>query len=124
MPKLGEEDILFGLTKLFFKDYAFAVFLRKYGLHMLILNLKAHKITSFFVRINYQSKKRRKDNHKKTVIKYVRGFLEAKKLRKRIKNVVKVQKSILNFLSFRSRAKKLESVQILQAYIKRNIESK
>lgn len=124
IPKFGEEEILYGTTKIFFKDYAFSVFLRKYGLHLLILNLKAHIITSFFVKIAYKSKKLRKDNHKKTIIRFVRGFLENKKLTRKIKNITKVQKSILNFLSFRNSAKKLDSVQILQAYIKRNIESR
>lgn len=121
LPKFGEEEILYGTTRVFFKDYAFSVLLRKYGLQLVVLNSYAHRVTSLFVKNNYQQKKQRKDNHKKIVLRYLRGFVEEKKLKKKLKSIVKVQKSILNFLSFRNKAKKLESVQILQAYIKRNI---
>ena len=30
LPKFGEEDLLFGISKVFFKEYAFTVLMKKY----------------------------------------------------------------------------------------------
>ncbi len=75
LPKYSQEEILFGKTKIFWKDYAFGVMLQKYAFYLLMLNSSAHKITNLFVKINYTRKKQRKIKNKKTLINYIRSFL-------------------------------------------------
>lgn len=57
LPKFGDQEFLFGSSKIFWKDYAFSVLLQKYAFYMLMLNQNAHKLTNLFVRVNYLRKK-------------------------------------------------------------------
>lgn len=91
LPKFGEEELLFGISKIFFREYAFNVLMKKYSKYLETLNHRAHQITSLFVKLNYMKKKQRKLGHKKTVKKYLQSYLQARRFNFRVKSIIKIQ---------------------------------
>ena len=51
LPRYGEDSIVYGTTKVFFKDYAFTTFTKKYSQYLYNLNMKTvliqRNITAF-----------------------------------------------------------------------------
>ena len=79
LPRFGEEEFLYGKNKIFFKDEAYGVLLKKYIKYVEYLNHECHLITSLFVRHHYVKKKQKKKERINKINRYIMSFLEEKK---------------------------------------------
>ena len=57
LPSLDEAEILYGKDKMFFKDYAYSLLVKKYIKYVSHLMIKCHKVTSLFIRNCYVNKR-------------------------------------------------------------------
>lgn len=84
---------------------------------------KAHIIASALIKSIYIRKKNTKIKNKKSVIQYARGFLGYIDFIKSYERLARIQKALRSYLDYRGYAKKFESIEVIQTYIKRNVES-
>ena len=75
---VDDEEILFGNTKVFFRDFAYSALLKKYSKYYEYINLQAHKLTNIFVKNAYVKKRDRKIKNRNVIRNYCRGFLQNK----------------------------------------------
>ena len=66
--------MLFGKTKIFFRDFAYTILLKKYAKFYEYINLQAHRLTSLFIKNSYVNKRDRKIKFKKTIAQYCKGL--------------------------------------------------
>ena len=84
--------------------------LKKYSKYYKTINIQAHKLTSLFIKNAYQKKRQRILSNRKTITRYLKTFLQAKDLKKKIQQVRKIQLALLDFISFKHSEKKMKSI--------------
>lgn len=98
LNNFSEAEMIFGTNKVFFRDFAYSVLVRKYAHHMAYLNEMAHRLTNLFVHNLYRKKKLRKLAHIATMNRFAKGFGVYWGYRQKTKKIRLVQKKIREFL--------------------------
>jgi DNA helicase HerA-like ATPase len=121
LPRYNQEDMLFGSSKVFFKDYAFTALNKKYNLFLQDLNRKCTLIQKNIIAFVFARKRKRYRIGSTTIKKYLQGMLASRKYEKIIGGIVHLQREIRLKLNILRKTKRLKNILVLQAYIKMSV---
>lgn len=121
MPRLGEEDILYGNSMVFFKEYAYISLNKKYSMFLNELNYKCQLVQKNIRSYVFSQKLKRFKESCRTIKKYLLGMCWGNKENKIMKGMIEIQRNIRGKLNFMNKLKRMNNILIVQAYIKKTI---
>jgi hypothetical protein len=121
LVRYGEEEIIYGSSMVFFKDYAFTTLTKKYNQYLQQLNNKCSLIQKRILSFNFRCKLNRFKAGSNTIKKYLKSILANNKFTKMYSGLILIQENIRAKLNAVKKAKRMKNILILQAYIKKSV---